>query len=218
VDFSEPWAAIAPTLDGAVLTVLAGVNADLTGRRVHQLLPIEASENGVRNALTRLAEHGTVLARPVGRSITYRLNRSHLAAPAVLAMTAMRGELIKRLRAAFEAWEVPPTHASLFGSAARGEAGTASDLDLLVIRPDVVADHEDTWSRQLYDLADHGFAWTGNHVSYFEADLATVRRMATAKEPIVAEWRRDGIHLHGAALDDLLTTTAHRPSRRGAKK
>ena len=40
--------------------------------------------------------------------------------------------MIERLRNQVEGWQLPAAAVSLFGSAARGEAGRESDIDLLV--------------------------------------------------------------------------------------
>ena len=57
-------------------------------------------------------------------------------------------------------------HASLFGSAARGDGNTNSDLDLLLVRPK--GEPEEDWEEQKYTSGVRLRAKIGNHVSWFE--------------------------------------------------
>ena len=134
MDLSRPYSAVAPTLDLDVLTVLAGTTGELTGRDVARLAR-RGSQRGVQRVLDRLVQHGLVSTRTAGRARMYRLNRDHLAAPAVELVADMRGELIARLRELIRAWRIPPERAFLFGSAARGDGDTESDIDILLVRP-----------------------------------------------------------------------------------
>lgn len=47
----------------------------------------------------------------------------------------MRSDLLSRLRAALSGWSPRAVHASLFGSAARGDGDAGSDIDIFVVRP-----------------------------------------------------------------------------------
>src|SRR4051812_28639181 len=134
MDFRRPLSTVTPTLDGDVLVVLAGVDAELTGREVHRLAN-RGSEHGIRKVLDRLVDEGVVNRRPAGSAKLYRLNREHLAAPAIEALAGMRRELLRRMRDAATAWEITPAGVVLFGSFARGEASRESDVDILVVRP-----------------------------------------------------------------------------------
>ena len=85
----------------------------------------------------------------------------------------------------------------------RGDGTTASDLDVLVIRPDGMA-ADDEWADQLSDAGERLWRATGNQVAWINLSRADLRRVVKAKEPIVDEWRRDAVHLHGAELRRLL--------------
>jgi hypothetical protein len=93
-------------------------------------------------------------------------------------------------------------HASLFGSAARGDGGLTSDLDILLIHPD---DHEDPrWAHQLSTSGERLRRSTGNSVSWFDLGMADLTRSVRTEEPIVHEWRRDAVRLAGTDLARLL--------------
>lgn len=71
----------------------------MTGREVARLVG-RNSHSGVLDVLNRLAEHGLVERQEAGRAFLYKLNRDHLAAPAVEVLANMRSELLSRLRRA----------------------------------------------------------------------------------------------------------------------
>jgi predicted nucleotidyltransferase len=194
MDFARPLAVVTPTLEADVLGVLASGTAPLTGREIQRRA--NASQEGVRRTLDRLTRQGTVLRDRAGNAHLYRLNRTHLAAPYIEALANLRLELLDRLRAAIAAWEVPPIVAVLFGSAARGEAGTESDLDILVVGPGEPVDSHAEWRAQLDALEADTFAWTGNDarvIEYGEGEL--VRRRA---DPFLDTVALEGIPLYGS--------------------
>ncbi|MDQ4041582.1 MAG: nucleotidyltransferase domain-containing protein, partial [Actinomycetota bacterium] len=177
--------------DGDVLAVLGGADASFTGREVHRLVG-HSSEEGVRRTLNRLVAHGVVLRREAGRAHLYRLNREHLAAPAVEVLASLRLRLLDRLREAIGGWSIPPLAAAVFGSVARGEAGPASDLDVLVVRPANLEPDDPVWEDQLFALGRSATAWTGNVTRLLELgqdelpDAGRVLRDALAEGLFVA--------------------------------
>ena len=164
------------------------------------------SPNRAGQVLAHLAEHGLVVVEEMGAARWCRLNRSHLAADAVLALVELRGRLIDFLRDEIGSWATPPVHASLFGSAARGDGTTGSDLDVLVISDARGADER--WDAQLYDSGQRILAATGNRPAWFSITLEDLDRAVAAAEPLVAEWQRGGVHLAGRRLKGLLRGAA----------
>lgn len=191
----------------AVLRVLAGRDAPLGVRAVARLAGVSA--NRASQVLADLAEHGLVLVEEHGAGRLCRLNRAHLAAEPLLTLVGLRGRLLEFLRSEVGSWPRRPLHVSLFGSAARGDGATGSDLDLLVIRTEPRNDAEaERWDQQLFDSGERIFAATGNRAAWLVTSPADLRRAVDAREPIVAEWRRDAIHLAGRRLDALLREAA----------
>jgi predicted nucleotidyltransferase len=132
------------------------------------------------------------------------LNRDHLATPAVEALTSLRATLIERLKETLASWDPAPTHASVFGSVARGDGGTDSDIDLLLVRPDSVDEEDNRWRRQIDDLTADAERWTGNRLAPLELDESGVRRLARDRPPLVGELRSDAITLLGSGIRTLL--------------
>jgi predicted nucleotidyltransferase len=90
----------------------------------------------------------------------------------------MRTALESRLKEAIGGWSIKPVHASMFGSAARGDGDLTSDIDLLVIRPRAVKEGDIAWEHQIFLLERDVALWTGNRASVAEvpeAETSAVR-------------------------------------------
>lgn len=206
VDLSRPWAPIRSPLDMEVVLVLRGTTRPLTGREVARLARA-GSQPAVNAALRRLAEEGVVRAEEAGNAYLYTLNREHLTTPALELLADVRSELERRMRAEIGEWAIAPTHVSMFGSAARGDGDTSSDIDIFVVRPADVPEDDPRWREQLDRLSDRIHVWTGNHAALSEVSAADVRRLRRERPPVVEELRRDAITLAGPTPADLLGTT-----------
>jgi DNA-binding transcriptional ArsR family regulator len=207
MDLSRPWAPIRSPIDMEVVRVLRGTTRPLTGRTVARLAR-EGSQPAVNAALRRLAEEGIVRAEEAGNAYLYTLNREHLAVPALELLADVRAELERRLSAEIDAWEIAPVHVSIFGSAARGDGDTRSDVDIFVVRPADVLEDDPVWRGQLDLLSDHVHEWTGNHAGLAEVSAADVRRLRRKRPPVVDELRRDAITLVGPAPAELFGATS----------
>jgi hypothetical protein len=203
MDLTRPYAVIAPTLDPGVLTVLAGTNRPLTGREIARLLG-RPSHSGVRAALDRLVIQGLVEREEAGRAFLFTLNREHLAAPAAELLAGLRDELLHRIRGVIAGWAVEPDHLSLFGSAARGDGGTNSDIDLFVVRPEAVDRRNTAWRVQLDLFAVQIERWTGNPARIAEMGRSETAQLKKERPEIVDELRSDAITLAGLEASSLL--------------
>lgn len=203
MDLSRPHSAVCPTLDTAVLTVLAGTTRRLTGREVARLAG-RRSHRGVTLALDRLVEHGLVDREEAGSALLYTLNRDHLAAPAVEILADMPAELIRRLRHAIDEWKIAPVHASLFGSAARGDGDTESDIDLFLTRPTAVSEEDPRWRDQVHRLAADIRRWTGNHGAIVQVAEDEIERLVREQPPLLEDLHTDAVLIAGAGLSTLL--------------
>jgi hypothetical protein len=205
VDVSHPETAVTGgSLEGEVLAVLAGTTKPLTGRHVARLAR-RGSDKGVRLALNRLAEQGIVDTLEAPPAVLYTLNRDHIAAAVALALVGLRGALLDRLRTTIGAWTVPATHASMFGSAARGDGDNNSDIDLFIVRPATVSPEEAAWRAQLDSLGRDVTRWTGNHVGISEVGEEELTALAANRPPVLADLERDAITLAGPDARRLFT-------------
>ncbi|KQY22832.1 hypothetical protein ASD16_09450 [Cellulomonas sp. Root485] len=207
MDWNYPERAFGSGLEAPVLRALWRAGTHLTGAQVHRVTGT-GTDRGVRYALARLVEHGIVTATPVGGSVLYDLNHEHLTYPAVdAAFRALDpwNQLATRLqaliRSSFGPGSSDDVTVAVFGSVARGEAELGSDLDLLVVVPDV-----DERAHAFTDQLDrHGRDWTGQLVQVY---LTTPALLATAREaddPIVASFLDDAKRLVGPDIKAHLT-------------
>lgn len=211
MDLSEPYAAVCPTLEGPVLEVLTRTTRPLTGREVARLSR-RGSERGVRLVLARLVSHGLASVHQAGSASMFALNRDHVAAGIVEGLMRLRADLIELIRQEVAGWQSQPLHASIVGSAARGDGHTDSDVDLLIVRPDAVAEEDPRWREQLHLLAEKVQRWSGNHASLHELTLAQLRAAVRRREPIVGSLREQSITLAGADFAELTSSRRRKAS------
>lgn len=202
MDLAKPYSSVFQGVSGDVLEVLSGSSRPFTGREVARLA--HASQATTQRCLDRFVEHGLVESTEAGRARLYLLNRDHLAAPGVEALTGLRAELIARLKGSLGGWAIKPTHASLFGSAARGDGQTSSDIDILLIRPGEVDADLPGWRDQVAGLAGDVERWTGNPLSVTELTEADLRTLKDEHAPFIDELKADAINLSGPSLRSLL--------------
>jgi hypothetical protein len=200
---------ICPSLDGPVLDVLVHTTRPLTGREIARLAS-RGSERGVRLVLNRLVDQGLVDAREAGPSVLFVLNRDHVAADLVAGVFELRELLIERIKQEIATWRIAPVHVSVFGSAARGDGGLDSDIDLLVIRCEEIDEDEPVWREQVHALAEHVRAWSGNHASLHEVSQKQLRAAVRRGEPIIRSLRESALPLAGADLSSLIGRRATR--------
>jgi len=193
VDLGAPVLDVAPGVRGALLQTLARLEQPVTRR---QLASTAGVAPGHASAVVEeLIRAGLVSETRAGRSSMVALNRSHLAAAAVVSLAGLRGELIRRLRERFSGWP-DLAGAWLFGSVARGDAGPGSDIDVLIVVDDLESSdlHE-----RLALLHSDVVSWTGNDLQLVEHSHASWRKLTRAKNPLIEQIRLDAIALSGNA-------------------
>ena len=123
MDLHHPFQVITPTVDGDVLAALAGAEAEFTAPQIHRLIG-EHSESGVRKALKRLERQGIVRATRAGQAWLYELNREHLAAVHVVALTRLRRVLVEKVGDEISRWSTKPrVRGAVRICGQRGDAG-----------------------------------------------------------------------------------------------
>lgn len=201
VDLADPLRSLIPSLDSAVLEVLAGTESGLSATQIARLAR-RGTRQGHVPVLERLVEHGLVLAEPANRGSLYRFNREHVLAPSVLSALAARRVVLERLTAELSQLEPSLVHASVFGSFARAETGPDSDIDLLLVA-ERDADIE-VWTEQIHELEDAVLAWTGNRLEWLAMTMAGLRRAKRNGEPLVRSLLDEAQPLLGSELRDVL--------------
>lgn len=206
MDLDSPLRSLAPSLESAVLEVLAGTESSMGVGQIAKLAK-RGTRQGLALALDRLVEHGVVDAQAANRGYLYRLNREHVLADAVLSSSRARATILARLEDAARALDPQPTHLSVFGSFARREAGPGSDIDLLFVLPEGV-EPDDRWDQQLRDLGDRVLAWTGNRMEYLVFTTEELRDVIARREPVVDSWVKDSVTVLGVPIESLVRDPA----------
>ncbi|HRN30202.1 MAG TPA: nucleotidyltransferase domain-containing protein [Terrimesophilobacter sp.] len=201
MDVSHPIRSIVPSLDGAVLEVLAGTTRPLTGREVARLSG--GSVSGVRLVLQRLVLHGIIHREDRGPSSFYTANRDHLAWSAIQQLLTLGTRLEDNIVSRVKTWTIQPESLALFGSVARGDAGPGSDIDLLIIEPRTVTDRA-AWDTQISDLGTAVENWSGNtaHITTLTRDGLTER--SRQADPLLDSWSAEARTLVGRDIRELI--------------
>lgn len=191
MDLGSPVLDVAPAVRGALLQALARLEQPVTRRRLAAAAGV--APGNASAVIEELIQAGLVSETVAGRSSMVVLNRDHLAVGPVLALAGLRGELIRRLRDRLSAW--PELNGAwLFGSVARGDADSDSDVDLLIVADDLQShDLHERLSRLQADVR----SWTGNDLQLLEHSPSSWRKLVRAKNPLVEQIRLDGIALAG---------------------
>lgn len=197
MNLSRPLTSLIPSLEGDVLSVLAGAGADLTGQQVHRILG-KHSQAGVNRALQRLSATGIVNMRSSGNSNLYELNKEHLLAKYVIEIANVRGEFFRLMSLEVSSWALHPECAAVFGSAARSDMTTDSDIDVFISRPSEIEFGDATWRRQLTEFSLKVGRWTGNSVNAFEVGPDEVKQELGVKDGVLYSIIDQGVVVYGS--------------------
>lgn len=207
MDLTNPIRSVIPSAHGAVLAVLARTEEPLSGRGVAQLTRPPVSQRRVSEVLGELTRAGIVLREQRPPAHLYLLNHDHVSAAAIEALAQLWATLLNRIRAELQSWRVAPDAAWLFGSAARGEATSGSDIDILLVRPKRVsasADARAEWEVQTDTLAEHVQVWSGNRCELLEMDAYELQSAVKRNDRLVRDLREHAVPLAGSGHRALL--------------
>lgn len=115
------------------------------------------------------------------------------------------GDAVATVRRAVAAWRVPPLHASVFGSVARGSARDTSDLDLLVVVPSFGSDADRrTYGAQMVDLHFVVDRELHRDLREVELDVPRLERAVQSSSLLLLDVLREGQLVWGPPLRQLL--------------
>ena len=157
----------------------------MTGRQVARMLEGQASQRGVLNALNDLTREGLVIREDAPPSALFSLNRQHLAADAIEHITDIRQKLLTHITNRIETWAIQPTWAAIFGSTARGDGTSESDIDLMILHADHINTDEDTWYSQVTTLATDIQAWSGNEADILEYSHSEIKDLQKQRSALI---------------------------------
>lgn len=202
MDYQRPVEALVPGVQGRVLSVLARSGTDLTMRAVAELAGVSPQQASL--VIRKLVELGVVERRDVPPASLVRLATDNLAAQAVLSIANLRRNVLSQLTQLASAIAPAPASLMVFGSFARGEAGSDSDIDVLAVRPAGLATDADEWTDSLGRWADQATRVIGNPVNLIEAAAEEIPSLLRRRSPSVwSDAATEGIVLAGSPLADL---------------
>ena len=195
MDVGRPFADVIPGVRGSVLATLAQLAQPVTVRALAR--HAEVSPQGALQVVNELAAAGIVTVMPAGRALMVSLNHEHLAAEPILALVALRAGLVERLTTELVGWS-NLAGGWLFGSAARGDGGLDSDIDLLL-----VAEHapDEDWESACARLTTRVRAWTGNPTQLVEHTRRSFTALVQRRNPLISALRAHGIPLTPASSE-----------------
>ena len=202
MDFVHPVRAVIPGVQGRVLAVLAEATADLNLRTLARLAGVSVAQ--ASRVMPDLVELGLVERYEVPPSSQFRLNHENVAAQAILDLACSRDTAMHRIGFAANSLSVPPVSIIVFGSLARGEADSQSDLDAVVVRPDETAEDDDAWAAEVERWRSEARAITGNRVEVIEVSHHEVRARLDGNATLWRDIVRDGVTVYGLTIDELV--------------
>lgn len=196
MNLSRPLTSLIPSLEGAVLTVLADAEADFTGIQVWEVIG-KHSKDGVNKALQKLAAQGIVNMRASGNSNLYELNREHLLAKYIIGTANVRAEFFRLLTQEVASWVLLPECVAIFGSTARSNMTPESDIDVFVSRSAEIDFGDMAWREQITNFALKVERWTGNSVQIFEVGYEDIKKELAIEDDVIYSIIDEGVVVYG---------------------
>lgn len=201
MDFVRPIEAIVPGAQGRVLAVLAETTAELNLRTISQLSGVSQAQ--VSRVLPGLVALGVVERHEVPPSSLFRLVPEHIVARAILTLARSTDVVIDELRRMARSLPVQPASIIVFGSFVRREAGTDSDIDVVVVRPGDVDEDDDLWASSIEQWRTEGRRLTGNPVEVLEVSPDEAATRLAGQSQLWREIRGNGRIIHGLGIEEL---------------
>lgn len=201
MDLVQPVQAVIPGAQGRILAVLAETSAELSLRTIARLSGVSIAQ--ASRVMPKLVELGMVERRELPPSSLFRLVNEHVASRAVLALAGARRTVLEQVGRAAGALASPPVSVILFGSFARGDARSDSDIDVVVVRPAAVAEENEAWASGLEAWRQHARRITGNRIEIVEVSEREIARLLQGREPLWSDVARDGVVIFGCPASEL---------------
>lgn len=201
MDIARPVQAVVPGAQGRILAVLAETSAELNLRTIARLSGVSLAHTS--RVLPVLVELGIVERREAPPSALFRFVAENVASQAITALTRTRQSVLDELGRAAGALASAPVSIIVFGSVARGDASSDSDIDVVVVRPLVVDEDDVGWRRGIDTWCEQARRLSGNRVDMLEVGEGDIGSRLRSKRPVWMDIRRDGVVVYGRQFDDL---------------
>jgi predicted nucleotidyltransferase len=197
MNLSAPIATVIPGAFGVVIEQLAMTETEYTRAGLAKRCAGRVGKSRVYELLEEMTASGLVIKRELEEAKFYSLNRAHILAGPILQLAATREIFLDRVRQELAAWSPAPEAAYLFGSVARGSSSLGSDVDVLLVRSDSIAEADEHWNRQRFDLELAIERWTGNAAHIVEYSESQWRELIAQGQALTVEIFESSLILFG---------------------
>jgi predicted nucleotidyltransferase len=201
VDFRQPIQTLIPGVQGKVLAALAGTTSELNVRTIARVAGVSVAQ--ASRVLPALGELGVIERREVPPSSLFRIVPEHILARALIDLFNARGNVLTA--AGLAAVKIQPAPASIviFGSFARGDGDSASDIDVIVVRPFDTDAEDQLWLASVEVWRTYINRLTGNPVEIIDIRTDEISRKLKGDTQLWLDVLRDGQVVFGQRLDQL---------------
>ncbi len=199
MDYVRPVEALIPGAQGKILAACLRAGEPMTMRELARLAGV--SPNQAKTVIDHLAELGLVRRQAAGRALLVSLESESPVVGALRLVADLRALTLARWRARAEQLSPLPGTLAVFGSWARGESGVQSDVDILVVLPELDEGVEDAYREQVADWCAYAARVAGLSVAPVVLSPAEA---ALVTGGLWSEILRDGVVVVGADLHDVL--------------
>jgi len=210
VDFRAPIESVVPGVRGKLLAALAGVEGGLTLRQLAGVAEVSVARASL--VVRELVDLGVLDRRDIGRSALLTIAPNHIVGRFILQLGDLRETVFQELRKVAAYIRPAPAALIVFGSVARGTATSASDLDVVVIRPIEVTEDDDEWEAMVSEWARVAHDLTGNRVNRIDVDLGDLASLNWEEGRLWADVAAHGVVLVGDRLTNLRNRFVHAAS------
>jgi DNA-binding transcriptional ArsR family regulator len=198
MDFVRSVQSVIPGAQGRILAVLAETSAELNLRSIARLSGVSLAH--ASRVMPVLVELGVVERREAPPSALFRFVPENVASRAITALTRSRQTVLDEMGSAVSRLDSPPVSIVVFGSFARGEADSESDIDVLVVRPLDVEEDDLSWREALDGWREHVSRLTGNRVETLEVTEQDMPRLLRSRKSLWTDVQRDGVVVFGSPI------------------
>jgi predicted nucleotidyltransferase len=190
VDLTSPLRDVIPGPRGQLLATLVQLETPVTIRALAR--HADVAPQTALTVVNDLMAAGLVFTQRAGQAQLVTLNRSHLLAQPLIALSRTRARLIERLTRELTGWK-GLAGAWLFGSAASGGGSRASDIDILLVAE--TSTETTAWAEATALLVDQVLTWTGNHAQLVEHSRGSFALLLRDRNRLVTAVQEEGIAL-----------------------
>jgi predicted nucleotidyltransferase len=202
MDLGLPLADLMGAAPARIVARLALLGDGASGRQVAELAGV--TKDTAARVLERLVGVGLVSRRSVGRAAIFSLNREHVLWPQIERILDTPQEIERALAAVAREVVADRGTVAVYGSLARGRAGSQSDVDVAIVwDDDTDAEHRD---EAVDAIRSRMSALTGNRVEI--VDVTQDELTGMAGDALIDSWREEARTVTGL---DLTTRIARLP-------